>query len=186
MGDEIQTMKAGVMEIADVFVINKADRPGAKQLKTELTSLLNASPHGPRDWIPPIVSIGNLYEPESFAKKTAELMDAVAKHHAHLVVSGQLAERTERKAVMEITDALRACILEPVIERLITDGELKKSSGKFRTGKRTPIPKRKPSPVVSSIREKRHEAGIKALVQSCAHFQTGRNARCPNISLSGH
>jgi LAO/AO transport system kinase len=126
MGDEIQTMKAGVMEIADVFVINKADRPGAKQLRTELASLLNASPHGPQDWIPPIVSIGNLYEPENFAKKTAELMDAVAKHHAHLITSGQLGERTERKAVMEITDALRACILEPVLERLIADGELTK------------------------------------------------------------
>ncbi len=126
MGDEIQTMKAGIMEIADVFVINKADRPGAKQLQLELTSLLNTSTRGPRDWIPPIVSIGNLYEPESFARKTAELMEAVSRHHTHLIVSGQLAERTERKAVMEITDALRASILEPVLQRLTTDGELKK------------------------------------------------------------
>ncbi|MCK7512739.1 MAG: hypothetical protein MZV70_57705 [Desulfobacterales bacterium] len=44
MGDEIQTMKAGIMEIADIFVINKADRAGARQLQTELTSMLNISP----------------------------------------------------------------------------------------------------------------------------------------------
>jgi LAO/AO transport system kinase len=132
-------MKAGIMEIADVFVINKADRPGAKQLRTELASLLTASPHGPHDWIPPIVSIGNLYEPEGFAQKTAELMDAVAKHHAHLIVSGQLAERTERKAVMEITDALRACILEPVIEQLIADGELKKIVRKIQNRETDPF-----------------------------------------------
>jgi len=125
MGDEIQTMKAGIMEIADVFAINKADRPGAKQLQTELTSLLSASPAPPGTWRPPIVSIGNLYEPAGFAEKAAALTQTVSDHHAHLLVSGQLSERMERKATMEITEALRACILEPVMHRLTESGELK-------------------------------------------------------------
>lgn len=125
MGDEIQTMKAGIMEIADVFAINKADRPGAKQLQTELSSMLNTSPSTADTWRPPIVSIGNLYEPAGFAEKTAELMQKISDHHAHLLVSGQLALRMERKALMEITDALRACILEPVLRHLIDSGELK-------------------------------------------------------------
>ena len=125
MGDEIQTMKAGIMEIADVFVINKADRPGAKHLKTELVSLLNATPLPPEAWRPPIVSIGNLYDPEGFTENTAELMLKISEHHAHLLTSGQLAERMERKAVMEITEALRACLLEPVLSELIASGELK-------------------------------------------------------------
>lgn len=125
MGDEIQTMKAGIMEIADVFAINKADRPGAKQLQTELTSLLNATPLSAGSWRPPIVSIGNLYEPAGFAEKTTALMQKITDHHAHLLVSGQLALRMERKALMEITDALRACIMEPVLGRLIDSGELK-------------------------------------------------------------
>jgi len=125
MGDEIQTMKAGIMEIADVFAINKADRPGAKQLQTELGSMLNTSPSTSDTWRPPIVSIGNLYEPAGFAEKTAELMQKISDHHAHLLVSGQLALRMERKALMEITDALRACILEPVLRHLIDSGELK-------------------------------------------------------------
>jgi LAO/AO transport system kinase len=125
MGDEIQAMKAGIMEIADVFAINKADRPGAQQLQTELTSLLNASPLTPGAWRPPIVNIGNLYEPESFAEKTIELMQAISDHHAHLLVSGQLSERMERKALMEISDAIKAALLEPVMTRLLTSGELK-------------------------------------------------------------
>ncbi|HOX14996.1 MAG TPA: methylmalonyl Co-A mutase-associated GTPase MeaB [Smithellaceae bacterium] len=132
MGDEIQTMKAGIMEIADVFVINKADRPGAKQLQTELTSLLNASPLTEDSWRPPIVSIGNLYEPEGFAEKTAELIKTILEHHTHLIVSGQLALRMERMAIMEINDALRTCILEPVLGRLIASGELKKITQRIR------------------------------------------------------
>ncbi len=120
MGDEIQAMKAGIMEIADVFAINKADRPGAQQLQTELTSLLNASPLPPGTWRPPIVSIGNLYEPESFAKKTVELIQAISDHHAHLLVSGQLSgARMERKALMEISDAIKSALLEPVMGHLI-------------------------------------------------------------------
>ena len=125
MGDEIQTMKAGIMEVADVFAINKADRPGAKQLQTELAALQNTTPHGPDDWRPPVVSIGNLYEPAGFAEKTAELAQKVLDHHDHLIVSGQLSQRMERKAMMEITDALKACILEPVLTKLISTGELK-------------------------------------------------------------
>lgn len=124
MGDEIQTMKAGIMEIADVFAINKADRPGAKQLQAELTGLLNTSPLPAGAWRPPIVNIGNLYEPAGFAEKTAQLAQKIADHHAHLLISGQMASRTERKALMEITDALRACILEPVLSQLISSGEL--------------------------------------------------------------
>ncbi|MEN6469763.1 MAG: methylmalonyl Co-A mutase-associated GTPase MeaB [Smithella sp.] len=125
MGDEIQTMKAGIMEIADVFAINKADRPGAKQLQTELASLLNTSALPPSAWRAPVVSIGNLYEPAGFAEQTAELAQKISEHHAHLLISGQLALRMERKALMEITDALKACILEPVLNKLIASGELK-------------------------------------------------------------
>jgi LAO/AO transport system kinase len=138
MGDEIQAMKAGIMEIADVFAINKADRPGAQQLQTELTSLLNAYPLTPGAWRPPIVSIGNLYEPESFAEKTVELMQAISDHHAHLLTSGQLSERMERKALMEISDAIKAALLEPVMSRLIASGELKDIARRIKNRKADP------------------------------------------------
>jgi LAO/AO transport system kinase len=125
MGDEIQTMKAGIMEIADVFAINKADRPGAKQLHTELASMLNGAPLPPGTWRPPVVMIGNLYEPITFAEKTAELAQKVAEHYTYMQKSGKLNERALRKATMEINDALRFCILEPVLANLSASGELK-------------------------------------------------------------
>ncbi len=54
-GDEIQAMKAGIMEIADVFVVNKADREGSRQLAAAIESALALQPYGPDDWRPPIV-----------------------------------------------------------------------------------------------------------------------------------
>jgi LAO/AO transport system kinase len=138
MGDEIQAMKAGIMEIADVFAVNKADRPGAEQLQTELTSLLNASPLPSGAWRPPIISIGNIYEQESFAEKTAELMQAISDHHEHLLISGQLSERMERKALMEITEAIKAALLEPVMGKLIASGELKRIAQRIKNRKADP------------------------------------------------
>jgi LAO/AO transport system kinase len=132
MGDEIQTMKAGIIEIADVFGINKADRAGAKQLHTELASLLNGAPLSRGAWRPPIVMIGNLYETAAFTEKTAELAQKVAEHYAYLQESGQLGERIERKAMMEINDALRSCIMEPVLTTLNASGELQRIAEKIK------------------------------------------------------
>lgn len=131
MGDEIQTMKAGILEIADVFAINKAHRAGAKQLHTELSSLLNSTALPPGSWRPPIVMIGNLYEPETFIKQMAELAQKVADHYAYLKDSGQLGKRMERKARMELKDALHACILEPLLANLEASGESQRVTEKI-------------------------------------------------------
>ena len=132
MGDEIQTMKAGILEIADVFAINKADRAGAKQLHTELGTLLNSAPQSAGAWRPPIVMIGNLYEPLTFIEQTAELARKVAEHYAYLQESGQLSKRTLRKAMMELNDALRVCILDPVLAALTASGELQRIAEKIK------------------------------------------------------
>ncbi|MEI6610280.1 MAG: methylmalonyl Co-A mutase-associated GTPase MeaB [Deltaproteobacteria bacterium] len=132
MGDEIQTMKAGILEIADVFAINKADRAGAKQLHTELASLLNSTKLSPGAWRPPIVMIGNLYESAAFIEQIAELAQKVFDHYAYLQESGQMGKRMERKAMMELNDALRTCILEPVIANLTASGELQLIAEKIR------------------------------------------------------
>ena len=54
MGDDVQALKAGIMEIADVFVLNKADQPGIDQLEREIEFLLSLA-HRPDGWVPPIV-----------------------------------------------------------------------------------------------------------------------------------
>lgn len=124
MGDEVQTMKAGIMEIADVFVINKADRAGAKQLHMELLSMLHSSPAAPGNWQPPIVLVGDVYKPEAFADEIAELEKKIEEHHTYLRNSGKLVERICRKTMVEINDALRANIMEPIMQKLQESGEL--------------------------------------------------------------
>lgn len=138
MGDEIQTMKAGLMEIADVFVINKANRAGAGQLQTELASMLNLSPKAADGWKPPIVMVGNAFEPETFEKDTAELAQKIEDHYGYLRQSGKLTERMHRKAMAEIKDALGACLMEPVMHSLVTDGELEKIAEKIKNRKSDP------------------------------------------------
>jgi LAO/AO transport system kinase len=66
MGDEVQALKAGLMEIADIFVINKADRDGASKLYQETLNMLQM---GKWDdgWVPPIVTVENVADPLSFA-----------------------------------------------------------------------------------------------------------------------
>jgi LAO/AO transport system kinase len=138
MGDEIQTMKAGLMEIADIFVINKANRAGAKQLQTELTSMLNLSSKTADGWKPPIVMVGDVFKPDTFIEDTAKLTQKIEEHHIYMQQSGALTERMHRKAMAEIKDALRSCLLEPVLKSLTESGELKRLAEKIKNRKADP------------------------------------------------
>ena len=85
-GDSIQAIKAGLMEIPDVLVINKADRPGADVLRAELESTMSLVPAGP--WEPPIVAT-QAHE----GLGVTELWDAIERHRAFLAEGTHLAER---------------------------------------------------------------------------------------------
>ncbi|PKN69081.1 MAG: methylmalonyl Co-A mutase-associated GTPase MeaB [Deltaproteobacteria bacterium HGW-Deltaproteobacteria-12] len=138
MGDEVQTMKAGIMEIADVFVINKADRAGAKQLQTEVMSMLNSAPALTDEWRPPIVMAGNVYDKKAFAASMEELVQKLENHYLYLKGSGRMAERINRKIIVEIKDALRANILEPIMHHLEESGELTNLVKKIKSRKSDP------------------------------------------------
>ena len=97
MGDGIQAAKAGILEIGDVYVINKADREGADQVRRELRSMLALAERGEDDWKPPIL--------KTIAAKGEGLDEVVAevdRHHAWLESSGELATRRTRRARDEI------------------------------------------------------------------------------------
>jgi LAO/AO transport system kinase len=138
MGDEIQTMKAGLMEIADVFVVNKANRPGANQLQTEIASMLRLASKNGTSWQTPIVMVGDAFEPAAFTEQTAELAQKIEEHHQHLIESGKLTERMHRKALTEINDALSFCLLEPIIDELTSTGKLKHFAEKIKNRKADP------------------------------------------------
>jgi LAO/AO transport system kinase len=89
-GDEVQALKAGIMEIADIFVVNKADREGADRLAAEIESNLSLQQFGPEDWRPPI-----LKTMATNGNGVPELVDVIWKFKAHSA-STQAARRRSR------------------------------------------------------------------------------------------
>jgi LAO/AO transport system kinase len=95
MGDGIQAAKAGILEIGDVFVVNKSDRDGAQALVRDLRGMIALSSRGEGDWKPVIVSTV-----ASESQGVAELLDAITAHRAHARAgAGWLARRLERARV---------------------------------------------------------------------------------------
>ena len=124
MGDEIQAIKAGIMEIADIFVINKADRDGANQLSNELVSMLNMASGFPGGWRPPIIKIGNCFDPLSFSESVEKLSATIDDHYRCLEETGLLGDRMKRKAIVEIGESLRDAILSPILKEMTLSGEM--------------------------------------------------------------
>jgi LAO/AO transport system kinase len=98
-GDSVQANKAGLMEIADVFVINKADRKGAAETRRDLEQMLELSDLPPGSWRPPIVATV-----ASEGKGVPELWDAVLAHRDHAETSGELARRRGFRARQELRE----------------------------------------------------------------------------------
>lgn len=99
-GDGIQTAKAGFLEIADIFVVNKADRDGTDETIAELGSMLDIGPTRP--WRPRIVPTV-----ATEAKGLDELAQAIADHRQHLAESGEARDRIRRRARHALVGALR-------------------------------------------------------------------------------
>jgi LAO/AO transport system kinase len=126
MGDEIQAIKAGILEIADIFIINKADREGSSKLRREIMAMLDMAPASafPAGWRPPILKCDNAFEPEGFTKSLDEVSRTIDDHYQHLVKNGLLGSRVLRKTAMELHEAIRCSVLDPVLNALVANGEL--------------------------------------------------------------
>jgi LAO/AO transport system kinase len=109
MGDDIQAIKAGIMEIGDIFAVNKADRPGADRTVTEITMMMSlVEEHG--DWVPPIVKTV-----ASASQGIEELDAAIVKHRGYLESSGELDRRNRERVRIRIETLLK----EKFIDRLL-------------------------------------------------------------------
>jgi LAO/AO transport system kinase len=97
MGDGVQAAKAGILEIGDVYVINKADRDGADQVRRELRSMLALAERHEGAWKPEIVKTVAVT-----GEGVEEVVAALDRHLAHLRGSGELAARRLRRAREEI------------------------------------------------------------------------------------
>ncbi len=138
MGDEVQAIKAGVLEVADIFVINKADREGTGKLYRELMHMLDMADSFPGGWRPPIIQIGDIFEKESYGKSIEELLETVEGHYDNLVEKELLGDRIRRKAIVELNEALQSSILAPILETLVAEGELDKMVDKLLEKKSDP------------------------------------------------
>ena len=97
-GDAVQANKAGLLEIADLFVINKADRPGVQEAERDLNNMLDMNMHM-TDWRPPVV--------KTVAAKgegVDGLWQAVKDHRAYLESTGELEKRRERRLAEELRE----------------------------------------------------------------------------------
>ena len=91
LGDDIQAIKAGILEIADVFIVNKAEREGSDRAVSELSMMLDLSAHGSGTWRPPIV--------KTTAPSGAGVPEAVQALESHGTYLAQSAEGARRRAV---------------------------------------------------------------------------------------
>lgn len=107
MGDDVQAIKAGILEIADLFVVNKADREGADATIRQLRAMLHLG-GPPRDgWEPPIVPAVAMRE-----EGIAQVAAAVEQHLAHLQTTGQKQQRDQARATRELELIVQEVALE--------------------------------------------------------------------------
>ncbi len=106
-GDAMQANKAGLLEIADLFVVNKADRPGVHEARRDLQQMLDLSVAS--DWRPPVLTTV-----ASSGEGVDELWAAVARHRGHLEETGELHRRREARLAEELRRVITARVLEDV------------------------------------------------------------------------
>jgi LAO/AO transport system kinase len=118
-GDSIQALKAGIMEIPDVIVVNKRDHPAAKTMENEVRSILTIGPE--RDWTPPIVQTEAVR-----GEGVDELWARVEEHRRHLERSGRLAARRAENLAREVF-AIASAHARMHLERAVSgDAELRR------------------------------------------------------------
>lgn len=115
-GDEIQMMKAGILEAVDVFVINKADKEGADHLKMNLEAMLMMKARRPDEWQPGIVLTEAIHD-----KGTEELAEAIFRHREFLVTSGELPNRQRERAKLELLETVEGFVKDFIHQ--IDDGD---------------------------------------------------------------
>ncbi|GAB4366916.1 MAG: methylmalonyl Co-A mutase-associated GTPase MeaB [Deltaproteobacteria bacterium] len=113
LGDDIQAMKAGILEIADLFVVNKADREGADKTRRELETMVAMNEYRDGEWIPKVL-------PTVAQDGTGipELIREIERHRAHVSLEENLTRYRLGKATVELLEILRNRLFEKAVEDL--------------------------------------------------------------------
>lgn len=145
MGDDVQNLKAGLMEIADVFVLNKADREGADRFEQQLRAILQLVPER-NGWKPPIV-----LTVATENKGIDELSRQIERFRAHF--QGKTERRAKEIALWRerLLNLLRERLVRRVVDKLATDGTLESLAAEVAERKRDPY---------SAVNEMLERAGL--------------------------
>ena len=131
MGDDVQSIKAGIMEIADIFVINKSDHEGAERVEKEIRALQSLATRSD-NWTPPVV--------KTVATEGAgiqELADAIRHYETYMQKEGLLLRRRSRNWETRLLEMLRDTFLQKA-RATVSDGDLSRFAAEIAEHKRDP------------------------------------------------
>ncbi|HEY8671138.1 MAG TPA: methylmalonyl Co-A mutase-associated GTPase MeaB [Terriglobales bacterium] len=131
MGDDVQSIKAGIMEIADIFVINKSDHEGAERVEREIRALQSLAMRGD-NWTPPIVKTV-----ATTATGISDLAASVTAYEQHMGKSRLLSRRRVQNWEARLLEMLRDTLLEKA-RATMADGELSRLASEIAEHKRDP------------------------------------------------
>ena len=132
MGDDVQTIKAGIMEIADIFVINKSDREGAERVEREIRAMQSlAMRHD--NWVPPIVKTV-----ASEGTGVAELASAIAKYETFLQKENLVLKKRIQSWRERLVEMLRDSLMQRVLHEQLNDGQVTRYAAEIAEHKRDP------------------------------------------------
>jgi LAO/AO transport system kinase len=131
LGDDIQAIKAGQMEIGDIFVVNKADRENANKAASDVEAMLELT-SDKTGWKPPVIKTSALT-----GEGIAQLLETIDEHGAYLK-RGMLDERRKEKAENELIEALKEKITQSILNDFRSRSEWKKLTHSILTRKTDP------------------------------------------------
>ncbi len=132
MGDDVQTIKAGIMEIADVFVINKSDRDGAERVEREIRAMQSLAMRAD-NWVPPIVKTV-----ASDGKGIDQLAAAIASYEQFLTKQDLLVKKKTENWRDRLLEMLRDSLLERIRREQMSDGAAARYAAEVAQHKRDP------------------------------------------------
>lgn len=132
MGDDVQTIKAGIMEIADVFVINKSDREGAERVEREIRAMQSLSTRSD-SWTPPIVKTV-----ASDGQGVPELAKAIASYEDYLRTHNLSLQKRVQNWQERLVEMLRESLLQRVLRDEMGDGAISRYAAEIAEHKRDP------------------------------------------------
>ncbi len=132
MGDDVQSIKAGIMEIADIFVINKSDRDGAERVEREIRAMQSLASRAD-NWTPPIVKTV-----ASEGKGVAELAGAISKYYAFIQQNALAQKKRAENWRERLLEMLRDTLMERVMREHMANGEASRYAAEIAQHQRDP------------------------------------------------